>query len=706
MVAKQHMATSSSTQGGYGIGLPEVCRDDPWLVPYAPIIHRRHHRMKEWLQLWTKNEGGFDCFTQSYKQYGIHVRGDCTITVREYAPAAKAASLVGDFNNWSGDTHKMASNGYGAWTIEIAPISFGEISHPAIPHASKVKIRFQSSDGTWFDRLPAYVNRVVQDSSSSLTFDALLWNPPQKFIPRHSRPERPSSLRIYEAHVGISSDEPKVATYVEFSSSVLHRIKALGYNAIQLMAIMEHAYYASFGYQVTSFFAASSRFGTPEDLKLLVDTAHGLQLIVLLDIVHSHASKNVLDGLNMYDGTDHCLFHSGALGDHPLWDSRLFNYGSYETLRFLLSNLRYWMEEYFFDGFRFDGVTSMLYKHHGAGVGFSGGYEDYFGNSVDEDAVIYLMLANMLMKSIHPCAISIAEDVSGMPTLCRPVAEGGIGFDYRLGMAAPDMWIKLLKELRDEEWNMGHIVHVLTNRRWREGTIAYCESHDQALVGDKSLAFWLMDREMYTNMSDLSPRTPTIDRGLALHKMIRLITYGLGGEAYLNFEGNEFGHPEWLDFPREGNGQSFHYARRQWRLVSDPLLRYRYLNTFDIAMHLAETEHPWLEQGMAYVSLKHEGDKVIVFERGRLLWIFNFHPSKSYTDYLVGVDQPGSYIILLNTDRAVFGGLERIDEAKSLYETDANTCCGRRFSLKVYIPSRCALVLKLRSHAILFEKQI
>jgi 1,4-alpha-glucan branching enzyme len=150
---------------------------------------------------------------------------------------------------------------------------------------------------------------------------------------------------------------------------------------------------------------------------------------------------------------------------------------------------------------------------------------------------------------------------------------------------------------------MGDICFTLTNRRWKEPTIAYSESHDQALVGDKTLAFWLMDQEMYTNMSDLSPRTPVIERGMALHKMIRLISHGLGGEGYLNFMGNEFGHPEWLDFPREGNDSrydrvfntSYHYARRQYNLIDDRMLRYKYLYAFDKAMQHLHKEYRWCE---------------------------------------------------------------------------------------------------------------
>lgn len=179
----------------------------------------------------------------------------------------------------------------------------------------------------------------------------------------------------------------------------------------------------------------------------------------------------------------------------------------------------------------------MMYHSRGIGEGFSGNYEEYFGLNVDTEAVNYLMLANYMLHHIYPEVITIAEDVSGMPGSCRPVAEGGIGFDYRLGMAIPDKWIKLLKDTADDEWNMGNMVHTLTNRRWMEKTVAYAESHDQALVGDKTIAFWLMDKEMYTHMSTLSDPSPIIDRGIALHKMIRLITHVLGGEAYLNFMG-------------------------------------------------------------------------------------------------------------------------------------------------------------------------
>ncbi|KAK8456237.1 hypothetical protein SEVIR_4G298600v4 [Setaria viridis] len=461
----------------------------------------------------------------------------------------------------------------------------------------------------------------------------------------------------------MSGEEPAVSTYREFADNVLPRIRANNYNTVQLMAVMEHSYYASFGYHVTNFFAVSSRSGTPEDLKYLVDKAHSLGLRVLMDVVHSHASNNVTDGLNGYDvgqNTHESYFHTGDRGYHKLWDSRLFNYANWEVLRFLLSNLRYWMHEFMFDGFRFDGVTSMLYHHHGINVGFTGNYKEYFSLDTDVDAVVYMMLANHLMHKILPEATVVAEDVSGMPVLCRPVDEGGVGFDYRLAMAIPDRWIDYLKNKDDSEWSMGEIAHTLTNRRYTEKCIAYAESHDQSIVGDKTIAFLLMDKEMYTGMSDLQPASPTIDRGIALQKMIHFITMALGGDGYLNFMGNEFGHPEWIDFPREGNNWSYDKCRRQWSLVDTDHLRYKYMNAFDQAMNALDEKFSFLSSSKQIVSDMNEEKKVIVFERGDLVFVFNFHPKKTYDGYKVGCDLPGKYRVALDSDAFVFGGHGRV----------------------------------------------
>jgi len=686
--------TAAAPAGGKvpdGTGIIDL---DPWLGEFREPLKHRFAKAQSWLKTIDQTEGGLEKFSRGYERYGLTFSDNGDITYREWAPNATQAFLIGEFNNWDRESHPMKKNEFGVWEITL-PAKDGV---PAIAHNTKLKLSMVLPSGERIERLPAWITRVTQDLSVSPVYDAVLWNPPktERYVFKHPRPPKPESVRIYEAHVGISTPEQKVATYKEFTQNMIPRIKYLGYNVIQLMAVMEHAYYASFGYQVNNFFAASSRYGTPDDLKELVDVAHANGITVLLDVVHSHASKNTLDGLNMFDGSDHLYFHEGAKGRHELWDSRLFNYGHHEVMRFLLSNLRFWMEEYQFDGFRFDGVTSMLYTHHGIGTGFSGGYHEYFGPAVDEDGVVYLMIANEMLHNLYPECITIAEDVSGMPGLCVKLSLGGVGFDYRLAMAVPDMYIKLLKEKADDEWDIGNIAFTLTNRRHGEKTIAYAESHDQALVGDKTLMFWLADAAMYTHMSTLTEFTPTIERAMALHKMIRLVTHGLGGEGYLNFEGNEFGHPEWLDFPRAGNNNSFWYARRQLNLTEDHLLRYRFLNEFDRAMQHTEAKYGWLHAPQAYVSLKNESDKVLVFERAGLLWIFNFHPTKSFTDYRVGVDEAGVYRIVLDTDSPEFGGFGRNDKNTRFFTTDL-AWNNRKNYTQVYVPCRTALVLALEN---------
>ncbi|CAL8082225.1 unnamed protein product [Orchesella dallaii] len=671
-------------------GIQQLMDQDCGLRNFEYEIRKRYAVYLDWVDGINEKEGGYEKFTRGYEEYGIHVKPDGSIVAKEWAPGAEAMYLAGAFNNWNRTEFPYQKLDFGKWSLNLPPNTDGT---PMIPHLTEVKVIIKDKSGNLLDRLSPWAPYVVQPpKEEGYVYRQIMYNPTERYQFKHQRPKKPQSLRIYECHVGIASDEPKVATYDEFTENVLPRIKKLGYSAIQVMAIMEHAYYASFGYQVTSFFAASSRYGTPDQLKRLIDTAHSMGLTVLLDVVHSHASKNVLDGLNQWDGTGAGYFHDGPKGEHPLWDSRLFNYSEHEVLRFLLSNLRYYMQEFQFDGFRFDGVTSMLYQSRGMGHGFSGDYNEYFGMNTDTDALVYLMLANDMLHTLYPEVITIAEDVSGMPALCRPVTEGGGGFDYRLAMAIPDKWIEILKKCKDEDWNIGNLIHTLTNRRWQEKAIAYCESHDQALVGDKTIAFWLMDKDMYTHMSVLSEPNPVVDRGIALHKMIRLLTLGLGGEGYLNFIGNEFGHPEWLDFPRQGNNDSYHYARRQFSLVDNELLKYKFLAGFDSAMLNLESKHGWLHKDSGYVSWKHEADKVIVFERGGLVFVFNFHPTQSFPDYKIGVEVPGKYKIALDSDSNEFGGFNRLDRNIEFF-TSPDGFANRRNSLMVYIPSRASFVL-------------
>ncbi|PKU76565.1 1,4-alpha-glucan-branching enzyme, chloroplastic/amyloplastic isoform X1 [Dendrobium catenatum] len=691
------MLKDTTVENAENIGVLSV---DPSLEPYKDHFIYRSKRYFEQKALIEKYEGSLEEFAQGYLKFGFNKEKD-GIVYREWAPAAQEAQLIGDFNGWNGSNHKMEKNEFGVWMLKI-PDNGGK---PSIPHNSRVKFRFKQSNGTWVDRIPAWIRYATVDPNQfGAAYDGVYWDPPpsERYEFKHPRPPKPISPRIYEAHVGMSCPEPRISTYREFADDVLPRIRANNYNTVQLMAIMEHSYYASFGYHVTNFFAVSGRSGTPEDLKYLIDKAHSFGLLVLMDVVHSHASNNVSDGLSGFDvgqRTQDSYFHTGESGYHKLWDSRLFNYANWEVLRFLLSNLRWWLGEFQFDGFRFDGVTSMLYHHHGINIAFTGNYSEYFSFATDIDAVVYLMLANYLVHRFLPDAITIAEDVSGMPALCRPLSECGIGFSYRLAMAIPDKWIDYLKNKEDLDWSMQEIVHTLTNRRYTEKCIAYAESHDQSIVGDKTIAFTLMDNEMYTGMSDLQPASPVIDRGIALHKIIHFLTMALGGEGYLNFMGNEFGHPEWIDFPREGNSWSYDKCRRQWSLVDKDHLRYKYMNEFNRAMNLLDDRFSFLASAKQIVSSASDLDKVIVFERGDLVFVFNFHPEKTYHGYKVGCDLPGKYRVALDSDAFEFGGHGRVghnvdhftspEGIPGVPETNFNN---RPNSFRVLAPARTSVV--------------
>ena len=661
----------------------KIVEKDSWLNPVADEVQRRYERYRNCLKNIEGQYGSLKNFASAHEFLGFHYdRFRHGWWYREWAPAAHYLSLFGDFNGWNRYANPMEKTDNGVWEIFLPDSEYSK----RLVHGSLLKVLVQSSIGEQ-ERIPVYINKVLQDDDTK-DFRGQFWNPEKPYVFEYQRHEiKDEPLLIYEAHVGMAQEREGVGTYNEFRINVLPRIKADGYNAIQLMAIAEHPYYGSFGYHVSNLFAPSSRFGTPEELKMLVDEAHRLGLLVIMDVVHSHTVKNIREGLNLFDGTDYQYLKSGNDGEHPLWDSKLFNYGKMETLQLLLSNLRYWLEDFHFDGFRFDGVTSMLYLDHGLGVTFDDPWK-YFGENIDNDAVTYLQLANQLVHNLCKDNISIAEDVSGMPGLCAAAEDGGLGFDYRLGMGLPDFWIKVLKDQTDEEWNMHEFFFTMTNRMSDVKTIAYAESHDQALVGDKTLAFRLMDKEMYTSMS-IGDENFVIDRGIALHKMIRLFTIALGGDAWLNFMGNEFGHPEWIDFPRKDNDWSYKHARRQWSLVDNKNLKYHWLNDFDVAMLDFIKKTNLMSSAQAWLLNADEENKTIVFERNNLIFVFNFG-QKSLPDYKVNVKRTGDYSIVLSTDERRFGGFGNID-TNAVFPSEK---IDENITMKVYNVARTATVYR------------
>jgi 1,4-alpha-glucan branching enzyme len=655
---------------------------DPYLKPYEEIVARRIARIDRTADRLIGASGSLAEFASGHEYFGLHFKDDHWV-LREWAPYATAIHLIGQLSGWQKQEYLALRkiDGNGVWEIQLAA---EQLHHQDL---YRLLISWPGGGG---DRIPAWSRRVVQDPETQI-FNAQVWRPPAPYNWRSADYKvAPHPPLIYEVHVGMAQEHGQMGTYTEFTDQVLPRVVAAGYNTLQIMAIPEHPYYGSFGYHVTNYFAPSSRFGTPEEFKALVDAAHQAGLAVLIDLVHSHAANNEVEGISRFDGSEYQFFHAGGRGRHIAWDSRCFDYAKPQVLHFLLSNCRYWMDEFHVDGFRFDGITSMLYLHHGLGTSFSS-YQDYFGADVDEDALVYMALANRLIHQTRPDAITIAEDVSGMPGLARPIEEGGIGFDYRFAMGVPDYWIRLTKDTADEYWHMGGLWHELNNRRSDEKTISYAESHDQALVGDQTLIFRLIGDDMYQHMTVGDGHLQS-DRGIALHKMIRLITLATAGHGYLNFMGNEFGHPEWIDFPRQGNNWSYHYARRQWHLADDTNLKYHQLACFDRDMITMARAHGLPGDPKADLLWEHDDDKVMIFLRQGLIFAFNFHPQKSFTDYRFPAPA-GRYRIILNSDNPAYGGHGRLDEAQVHASPPTGRPDAPQPRLSLYLPSRSVQVL-------------
>jgi len=660
-----------------------IYEGDSYLLPFKEVIDRRKTdvlALSERMSVENSLEKGIN----NHLFYGLHRLEDGSWVFREWAPNATKIFLIGDFNNWKrSEAYSLRPIGTGNWELRL-PAMF--LSHGAL---YKLYVEWPGGAG---ERIPSYATRCVQDPVTKV-FCAQVWSPAKPYVWEYPRARAKKTPLIYECHIGMGGEKEKVSTFEEFRKDVLPQIVELGYDTIQIMALQEHPYYGSFGYQVSNFFALSSRFGTPEEFKALVDEAHAHDVSVVMDVVHSHSVDNEAEGLSLFDGRDNLYFYSGPQGHHPAWGFRCFDYGKDETKYFLLSNLKYWMQEYMLDGFRFDGVTSMIYWDHGLGKDF-GNYELYFNDGVDENALAYLALANILIHEINPDALTAAEDVSGMAGLAAPLEEGGIGFDFRMSMGVADHWIKWIKEVPDEQWSMGEMWWELTRKRADEKTISYAECHDQAMVGDKTIIFRLLDALMYTSMN-VESKDALVDRGIALHKMIRLVTLATAGNGYLNFMGNEFGHPEWIDFPREGNGWSYKYARRQWSLARPDYLRYRYLRNFDREIISLAKQSGFLSESPE-LFVADEQKKVLIFKRMDYIFALNFNPSESFPDY--GFSSPsGKYQMVFNSDEQRFNGPARLSDDREHFTLPIrcpNGSADYESTLQLYLPCRCVIVLK------------
>ena len=655
--------------------------EDSYLEPYYNHLKKRHkNALNKICELTSAANGSLKDFASAHEYYGLHKKSRQWV-LRVFAPNAEAVVLCGDFSNWQilDKFFLKKINPHGDWELKLPMNTLQHEMH------YNLQIKF---DGVFHSRLDPYSRFTVQNEDTKI-FSSLIWMPEKKYQFMYDDCVKNTDFPcIYECHIGMAQEEEKIGTFREFTDKILPYIAASKYNTIQIMAVINHPYYGSFGYHIANFFSIASRFGNPEEFKELVDNAHRLGLKVIIDLVHSHSVKNEVEGLGKFDGKRNLYFHDGARGEHEAWDSLCFDYGKNEVLHFLLSNCRFLLDEYHVDGFRFDGVTSMLYKHHGLGRVFTS-YHDYFTSETDEDAVTYLTLANILIHEVKPSAITIAEDVSGMVGLAAPFAENGIGFDYRLAMGVTDMWFKLF-DVADEAWDMYYLFNEAVNSRKDERTISYVECHDQAIVGGQTAAFRLIGNDMYEYMSKFR-LSPAVTRGTALHKLARLLTFSCSDSGYLNFMGNEFGHPEWIDFPREGNNWSMQYARRQWSLTEDTTLRYHELGDFDRAMLSLQENYDFLRYKIIPLCIDNSR-KIIAFNRKDLWFFFNFNPTQSFTDLKFNV-LCGEYELIFSSDSSKFGGFDNVKMPQTFHAVERKIENCINHELSIYLPSRSAIIL-------------
>ena len=681
--------TAASAPLPLDLDYPTHPLEDVELLSYAHFFLQRAHRWGTELDRIRHEHGSLAHYADLHRRWGVHRQEDGGWLLHEYMPQAEKLWLTTDkinFQRWA--HHAFQPVGDGWWRLDLPP--------EALEHGTYMELRVMAPgvEGA-VRRVPACAQWVEQDKLTPTQWCARLWNPPQPYEWQHARPEAPLPFpRIYEAHVGMAIPalehrhgqwlprHPKsVGSFRLFAEEVLPRIARAGYTAVQLMGVPEHPLYKSFGYQVSSYFAPTSRCGTPDDFRLLVDTAHGLGLRVILDIPHSHSCPNTEQGMARYDGSPY-LF---AAKDNQ-WGTASFDYGQKMTRRLLLSNCHYWMEEYRVDGFRFDAVGNMIYVDHGFGDDFSHVGRCFHTENGeprgDEDGILYLALANTLIHELSAPALSIAEEFSGMPGMTSPPEHGGLGFDYRFAMGVPDYWAKFIKG-QEEGLELGQLWHEMTNHRPYERTINYVECHDQSINGKDAMIWRLMGDEMYTGMA-LPQQSWNISRGLALYKLMRLITLSTAHCGYLSFMGAEFGHPEWLDDEE--------HAHRQWHLADAPDLKYHQLAAFDRhTLHLLAERHLADMAHSPLLRLLHEEHRLLVFERGTLLLAFNFHELHSQTALDVWVT-PGKYVEADSSDAPAYGGHGNAHNPGLEHFSDPDSGVHEQ-RITLYVPPLTALVL-------------
>jgi 1,4-alpha-glucan branching enzyme len=608
-----------------------------------------------------------------YDKLGSHpltVNGTDGTLFAVWAPNAASVSVIGDFNGWNRESHHLAQrqDGSGIWEGFVSGIAPGVLYKYFIVSRGH-HYRGEKGDpfARYWEEPPRTASRVCD-----LSFD---WQDEEWMQTRASRNSLQAPMSVYEMHLGSwrrkTEENNRSLTYLELADFLPEYLKDTGFTHVELMPIMEHPFYGSWGYQITGYFAPSSRYGSPQDFMHLVDSLHQAGIGVILDWVPSHFPSDA-HGLALFDGTHLYEHEDPKQGFHPEWTSHIFNYGRYEVRNFLISNALFWFDKYHADGLRIDAVASMLYLDYARKDGEW--IPNQYGGRENIEAIEFLRSMNSAVYAAFPDVQTIAEESTSWPMVSRPTHVGGLGFGLK--------------------WNMG----------WMHDTLDYFEQdpvfrkyHHTNVTFSIWYAFYenfmlpLSHDEVVYGKGSLANKMP----GSGLQKLasLRLLMgylYAHPGKKLL-FMGGEIG--QWNEWNHEQSVEwhllQYHSHHGVWQWVRD-------LNTV-YKSEPALYELDFDNRGFEWVDFSDQDSSVISFLRKgmdaseQVLAVFNFTPV-ARVNYRIGVPQGGFWRELLNSDASDYGG-----EGHGNFggiEALAEPCHHRSHSLVVTVPPLGMLLFK------------
>jgi len=606
-----------------------------------------------------------------HRKLGAHVAafdGVSGLHFAVWAPNARSVSVVGDFNGWNGLGHEM--HGLGSSGVRVLFV-------PGLGLGEKYKYEIEGADGTVQMKADPYAMRFeLPPRSATIAWDSLdfEWHDREWLETRAANGsllDRPFS--VYEVHLGSwrRTLENGLLSYRDLADQLTTYARDMGFTHIELLPVMEHPFAGSWGYQVTGFFAPTSRFGPPEDFKYLVDTCHQAGIGVLLDWVPGHFPKDGY-GLIRFDGTSLYEHDDPRKGEHQEWGTLVFNYGRHEVRNFLLANALFWLDEYHVDGLRVDAVASMLYLDYSRKAGEW--LPNQFGGREHLEAIEFIRQLNVLVHERHPGAVTIAEESTAWPAVSRPVYVGGLGFTFKWNMGwMHDMLGYMSKDPVFRKWAHNDITFSMLYAFTENFVLPF--SHDEVVHGKRSM-LTKMPGDEWQRFANL--------------RSLYGFLYGHPGKK-LMFMGSEFAQTrEWnhdvsldwhlLDYPVHQGVQ---------RLVADLNRVYRE----EASLHELDS----VPAGFSWIDCNdHESSVVSFLRRGRnpddfTVFILNFTPVPRHP-YRVGVPRGGRYRELLNTDAAAYGGSNMGN--RGWVTADDQGAHGQPHSLSLVLPPLACVMLK------------